>query len=101
MYLIRFPTYSTFKTERNYYGRFWFAHINFDTTLWEFRWDYLSGDHPSGRVIKYAHSRIFNEYVVNYSCPLFPDIWTEVKFYVSYSRAFSGEYLHGNYQSFQ
>lgn len=61
----------------------------FDTTLWEFRGDYLSGDHPSGRVIKFANSRIFNEYIVNYSWPLFPFIWNEVKFYVSYSSDFN------------
>lgn len=60
----------------------------FDTTLWEFGGDYLSGDHPSGKIIKFANSRIFNEYVVNYSWPLFPYIWTEVKFYVSYSSDF-------------
>lgn len=60
----------------------------FDTTLWEFRGDYLSGDHPSGRIIKYANSRIFSEYVVNYSWPLFPFIWNEVKFYVTYSSDF-------------
>ncbi|MFD2516350.1 mechanosensitive ion channel family protein [Salinimicrobium flavum] len=57
----------------------------FDTTLWEFGGDYLSGDHPSGRIIRFSNSRIFNEYVVNYSWPLFPYIWTEVKFYVSYT----------------
>lgn len=61
----------------------------FDTTLWEFRGDYLSGDHPSGRIIKYANSRIFSEYVVNYSWPLFPFIWTEVKFYVTYNSDFN------------
>ncbi len=60
----------------------------FDTTLWEFRGDYLSGDHPSGRIIRFANSRIFNEYVVNYSWPLFPFIWNEVKFYVTYSSDF-------------
>lgn len=57
----------------------------FDTTLWEFGGDYLSGDHPSGKIIRFSNSRIFNEYVVNYSWPLFPYIWTEVKFYVSYT----------------
>lgn len=61
----------------------------FDTTLWEFRGDYLSGDHPSGRIIKYANSRIFTEYVINYSWPLFPYIWTEVKFYVTYNSDFN------------
>lgn len=57
----------------------------FDTTLWEFGGDYLSGDHPSGRIIRFSNSKIFNEYVINYSWPLFPFIWSEVKFYVSYS----------------
>ncbi len=56
----------------------------FDTTLWEFRGDYLTGDHPSGRIIKYSNSRIFQEYVYNYSWPLFPFIWNEVNLYVSY-----------------
>lgn len=55
-----------------------------DTTLWEFRGDYLSGDHPSGRIIKFSNSRIFNEYIYNYSWPLFPFIWKELAFYVSY-----------------
>lgn len=56
----------------------------FDTTLWEFRGDYLSGDHPSGRIIKFSNSRIFNEYVYNYSWPLFPFIWNELNLFVSY-----------------
>ncbi|CAN5288956.1 mechanosensitive ion channel family protein [soil metagenome] len=56
----------------------------FDTTLWEFRGDYLSGDHPSGRIIKFANSRIFQEYVYNYSWPLFPFIWHELNLFVSY-----------------
>lgn len=55
-----------------------------DTTLWEFRGDYLSGDHPSGRIIKFSNSKIFNEYIHNYSWPLFPFIWNELQFYVSY-----------------
>lgn len=55
-----------------------------DTTLWEFRGDYLSGDHPSGRIIKFSNSRIFNEYVYNYSWPLFPFIWNELNIFVSY-----------------
>ncbi|MCM4161239.1 mechanosensitive ion channel family protein [Antarcticibacterium flavum] len=55
-----------------------------DTTLWEFRGDYLTGDHPSGRIIKFSNSRIFNEYIYNYSWPLFPFIWKELSFFVSY-----------------
>ncbi len=60
-----------------------------DTTLWEFGGDYLSGDHPSGKIIRFSNSKIFNEYVVNYSWPLFPFIWTEIKFYVSYTSDFN------------
>ncbi|MER2999270.1 mechanosensitive ion channel family protein [Pontibacter populi] len=56
----------------------------FDTTLWEFNGDYLSGDHPSGRVIRFANSKVFSEFVINYSWPLFPYIWNEIKFFVSY-----------------
>lgn len=55
-----------------------------DTTLWEFGGDYLSGDHPSGRVIKFPNSTIFNTAVINYSWPLFPYIWNEIKFNVAY-----------------
>ena len=56
----------------------------FDTTLWEFGGTYISGDHPSGRLIRFQNSRIFNEYVYNYSWPLFPYLWNEIKFYISY-----------------
>lgn len=56
----------------------------FDTTLWEFNGDYLSGDHPSGRVIRFANSRVFSDYVYNYSWPLFPYIWNEIKFHLAY-----------------
>lgn len=55
-----------------------------DTTLWEFKGDYLSGDHPSGRIIHFSNSRVFNEYIINYSWPLFPYMWTEIKFHVGY-----------------
>lgn len=60
----------------------------FDTTLWEFGGDYLSGDHPSGRLIKFANSKVFSEYIYNYSWPLFPFIWNELKFYVTYESDF-------------
>lgn len=56
----------------------------FDTTLWEFHGDYLSGDHPSGRIIHFSNSKAFNEYIINYSWPLFPYMWTEIKFFVGY-----------------
>lgn len=56
----------------------------FDTTLWEFGGKYISGDHPSGRVIRFQNSRIFSDYIYNYSWPLFPYLWNEIKFYISY-----------------
>lgn len=59
-----------------------------DTTLWEFKGDYLSGDHPSGRIIRFTNSKVFNEYVYNYSWPLFPFIWNELSFFLSYESDF-------------
>ena len=59
-----------------------------DTTLWECRGDYLSSDHPSGRIIKFANSKVFSEYVFNYSWPIFPYIWNEVRILVSHDSDF-------------
>jgi small-conductance mechanosensitive channel len=56
----------------------------FDTTLWEFGGQYLSTDHPSGRIIKFPNSTVLNLPVYNYSWPLFPYIWDEIKFNVAY-----------------
>src|ERR1044071_6942226 len=55
-----------------------------DTTLWEFGGQYLSTDHPSGRVIKFPNSNVLSSPVYNYSWPLFPYIWNEIKFNVAY-----------------
>ena len=55
-----------------------------DTTLWEFGGPYLSTEHPSGRIIKFPNSLVLNETVYNYSWPLFPYIWSEIKFQVAY-----------------
>lgn len=55
-----------------------------DTTLWEFGGQYLSTDHPSGRVIKFPNSDVLGKPVYNYSWPLFPYIWNEIKFQVAY-----------------
>ena len=60
----------------------------FDTTLWEFRGDYLSSDHPSGRIIRFGNNRVFNEYIINFSWPLFPYIWNELNIFVSYDSDF-------------
>src|SRR5205814_3954172 len=50
-----------------------------DTTLWEIGGRYLSTDHPSGRLIKFPNTKVFSEPVFNYSWPLFPYIWNEIK----------------------
>ncbi|HKP87749.1 MAG TPA: mechanosensitive ion channel family protein [Blastocatellia bacterium] len=55
-----------------------------DTTLWEFGGQYLSTDHPSGRIIKFPNSEVLSSAVYNYSWPLFPYIWNEIKFHVAY-----------------
>ncbi|MGB9182347.1 MAG: mechanosensitive ion channel family protein [Pyrinomonadaceae bacterium] len=55
-----------------------------DTTLWEFGGEYLSTDHPSGRIIKFPNSNVLSTAVYNYSWPLFPYIWNEVKFQIAY-----------------
>jgi small-conductance mechanosensitive channel len=55
-----------------------------DTTLWEFGGQFISGDHPSGRIIKFPNSKVLNSMVWNYSWPLFPYIWNEIKFQIAY-----------------
>ncbi len=55
-----------------------------DTTLWEFGGQYLSTDHPSGRIIKFPNEKVLNSIVWNYSWPLFPYIWNEIKFQIAY-----------------
>ena len=45
---------------------------------------YISGDHPSGRVIKFPNEKVLDELVYNYSWPLFPYIWNEIKFQIAY-----------------
>jgi small-conductance mechanosensitive channel len=56
-----------------------------DTTLWEFGGQYISGDHPSGRIIKFPNEKVLDELVYNYSWPLFPYIWNEVRFQIAYN----------------
>ncbi|PYS85013.1 MAG: mechanosensitive ion channel protein MscS [Acidobacteria bacterium] len=58
-----------------------------DTTLWEFGGQYLSTDHPSGRVIRFPNSNVLSTAVYNYSWPLFPYIWNEITFSVAYNSA--------------
>lgn len=56
-----------------------------DTTLWEFGGDYLSTDHPSGRIIKFPNSKILNSTIYNYTWPVFPYVWNEIKFSIAYN----------------
>lgn len=55
-----------------------------DTTLWEFGGQYLSTDHPSGRIIKFPNSEVLKSAVYNYTWALFPYVWNEIKFNISY-----------------
>lgn len=56
-----------------------------DTTLWEFGGELLStANHPSGRIIKFPNSKVLNSVVHNYSWPLFPYVWNDVKFHIAY-----------------
>ena len=56
-----------------------------DTTLWEFGGDYLSTEHPSGRIVKFPNSSVLSTPVYNYTWPLFPYIWNEIKFHIAYN----------------
>ena len=55
-----------------------------DTTLWEFHGEYLTNDLPSGRLIRFPNSLVFNYAVYNYSWKKFPYIWNEIPFHVAY-----------------
>jgi small-conductance mechanosensitive channel len=55
-----------------------------DTTLWEFGGEYLSTDHPTGRVIRFPNEKVLDTMVWNYSWPLFPYVWNEIKFQIGY-----------------
>ncbi len=55
-----------------------------DTTLWEFGGKYLSSDHPSGRIIRFPNSMVLHTPVYNYSWPLFPYIWNEIRLQIAY-----------------
>ena len=52
-----------------------------DTTLWEFGGELLAtANHPSGRLIKFPNSKVLGTVVYNYSWPLFPYVWNDIKF---------------------
>lgn len=55
-----------------------------DTTLWEVGGEYVSTDHPSGRLIKFPNANVLSSAVYNYSWPVFPYIWNEISFQVGY-----------------
>lgn len=56
-----------------------------DTTLWEVGGDFLSTEHPSGRIIKFPNSTVLSAPVYNYTWPLFPYVWNEIRFHVAYN----------------
>lgn len=59
--------------------------INFlDTTLWEFAGNLMSSDLPSGRLIRFPNSLIFQNQVYNYSWQQVPLVWNEVSFYITF-----------------
>lgn len=59
--------------------------INFlDTTLWEFAGNLMTSDLPSGRLIRFPNSLIFQNQVYNYSWQKFPLVWNEVSFYITF-----------------
>jgi len=60
-----------------------------DTTLWEVGGPYLSSDHPSGRIIKFPNANVLTTPVCNYSWPVFPYVWNEIKFQVAYNSDFA------------
>ena len=55
-----------------------------DTTLWEVGGDYVSTDHPSGRLVKFPNANVLTNPVLNYSWSLFPYVWNEITFHVGY-----------------
>jgi len=55
-----------------------------DTTLWEVGGPHLMTDHPSGRIIKFPNSNVLTNPICNYSWPLFPYVWNDIKFQVAY-----------------
>ncbi|TWR26260.1 mechanosensitive ion channel [Mucilaginibacter achroorhodeus] len=59
--------------------------INFlDTTLWEFSGNLMTSDLPSGRLIRFPNSLIFQNQVYNYSWQRYPLVWNEISFYITY-----------------
>ncbi len=59
--------------------------INFlDTTLWEFAGNLMTSDLPSGRLIRFPNSLIFQNQVYNYSWQKYPLVWNEVSFYITF-----------------
>jgi small-conductance mechanosensitive channel len=56
----------------------------FDTTLWEIAGNYMTNDLPSGRLIRFPNSFVWQYEVYNYSWKEFPYIWNEIPFYIGF-----------------
>lgn len=55
-----------------------------ETTVWESVGESLSSEFPSGRIIRFPNSSVLGNPVFNYSWPLFPYMWDEVRFFISF-----------------
>lgn len=55
-----------------------------DTTLWETGGDFLTNDVPSGRLIRFPNSLVFQSAIYNYTWDKIPYIWNELPFHVAY-----------------
>jgi small-conductance mechanosensitive channel len=55
-----------------------------DTTLWEFGESICGPITRSGRIVKFPNATVFATPVFNYSWPLFPYVWNEIKFQLAY-----------------
>lgn len=55
-----------------------------DTTLWEIAGNYMTNDLPSGRLIRFPNSFVWQYEVYNYSWKEFPYIWNEIPFFVGF-----------------
>jgi small-conductance mechanosensitive channel len=52
--------------------------------MWEIKGANLSTNHPSGSIIRFPNSNILSASVFNYSWALFPFVYHEIIFYVSF-----------------
>jgi small-conductance mechanosensitive channel len=59
-----------------------------ETTLWEIKGDELSTEDPTGKIIRFPNAHVLSTPIYNYTWPVFPFVWNEIKFHISYSSDF-------------